>query len=233
MEQIEFFVSGVSDTYLLLKDLKSVEERSAFLGLLKTELEKPQGKYESDQLEVMKKAYEDIASKLETEGNFHPHVVRLFGACHVGRPFFVCEYATNGTLVSYLNKYPDQLWVKLHEAALGVQYLHTRSVVHGDLKGNNIVVGSDKKAKVTDFGLSSVTSSDVGLTKPTVSAAWNWVAPECLFDAKVRPTFASDVYSLGMRIAEALRVVEAVKSGKDPHHSCRGALLPDSQWNTT
>ncbi|KAE9233278.1 hypothetical protein PF004_g9701 [Phytophthora fragariae] len=67
--------------------------------------------------------------------------------CHVGSPFFVCEFATNGTLVSYLRKYPDELWAKLHEAALGVQYLHARNVVHGDLKGNNIVIGSDKKAK--------------------------------------------------------------------------------------
>ncbi|KAE9043087.1 hypothetical protein PR001_g2992 [Phytophthora rubi] len=100
----------------------------------------------------------------------HPHVVRLFGACHVGRPFFVCEYATNGTLVSYLRQHPDELWSKLHEAALGVQYLHARGVVHGDLKGNNIVIGSDMKAKVTDFGLSSVTSSE---DKTLVSGAWN------------------------------------------------------------
>ncbi|EGZ13640.1 hypothetical protein PHYSODRAFT_406659, partial [Phytophthora sojae] len=150
----------------------------------------------------------------------HPHVIRLFGACHVGRPFFVCEYATNGTLVSYLQKHPDQLWTKLHEAALGVQYLHARNVVHGDLKGNNIVVGSDFKAKVTDFGLSSITDSEA---KPEVSAAVHWVAPECLPQTKSklqtleteRPTFASDIYSLGMCIVEALRVVEAVTLHKD------------------
>lgn len=52
-------------------------------------------------------------------GFSHPHVIRLFGACHVGRPFFVCEYATNGTLVKYLREHPDELWSKLHEAALG------------------------------------------------------------------------------------------------------------------
>ncbi|KAL4086083.1 hypothetical protein PRIC1_014705 [Phytophthora ramorum] len=143
-------------------------------------------------------------------GFSNPHIIQLFGACHVGTPFFVCEYATNGTLVSYLRKYPDQIWTKLHEAALGIQYLHARNVVHGDLKGNNIVIGSDMKAKVTDFGLSSVASSE---NKPLVSAAWHWVAPECLVDANTRPTFASDVYSLGMCIVEAMRVVEAVKAG--------------------
>ncbi|GMF30003.1 unnamed protein product [Phytophthora fragariaefolia] len=156
-------------------------------------------------------------------GFSHPHVVRLFGACHVGRPFFVCEFATNGTLVRYLRENPHELWSKLHEAALGVQYLHARGVVHGDLKGNNIVIGSDMKAKVTDFGLSSIASSK---TEVQVSGAWNWVAPECLLDDSQRPTFASDVYSLGMCIVEVLRVVEAVKAGKDPRY-CLPWLLRD------
>lgn len=101
-----------------------------------------------------------------------------------------------------------------------MQYLHARNVVHGDLKGNNIVVGSDFKAKVTDFGLSSITDSEA---KPEVSAAVHWVAPECLPQTKSklqtleteRPTFASDIYSLGMCIVEALRVVEAVTLHKD------------------
>ncbi|RAW31240.1 hypothetical protein PC110_g12403 [Phytophthora cactorum] len=276
-DQIEGFVTGVSDTFLLLKDLKSLEERSLFLRNLKTELEDPQGKYTADQRAVMEKVHKEIARMLEREGdsdlvvvkrldlagsstNFdtsisdfslstlsvladptvseaavkstkreealkmfrrevdiwfgfsHPHVIQLFGACHVGRPFFVCEYATNGTLVSYLRKNPDQLWAKLHEAALGVQYLHARGVVHSDLKGNNIVIGSDFKAKVTDFGLSSIESSEA---QPLVSAAWHWLAPECFSAANTRPTSASDVYSLGMCIVEALRVVEAARAGKD------------------
>ncbi|GMF29994.1 unnamed protein product [Phytophthora fragariaefolia] len=265
-EMASFFASGVSDTILLLNNLKSEEERSAFLRAIKAEIEDHPNKYTLDQLEAMKKAYEDITAKLDGddlselapewfipwyelvvdewnclgEGGFgsvnrakwldsevvvkrvtlagsrsantssafdlsesdffasadpsasqvesdaikrtkalamfrrevdiwfgfsHPHVVRLFGACHVGRPFFVCEFATNGTLVRYLRENPHELWSKLHEAALGVQYLHARGVVHGDLKGNNIVIGSDKKAKVTDFGLSSIASSKTEAVK--------------------------------------------------------------------
>ncbi|GMF39643.1 unnamed protein product [Phytophthora fragariaefolia] len=349
-EQTSLFVSGVSDTILLLNNLKSAEERTAFLRGLKAEIENHPMKYTPDQLETMKKTYEDITAKLDGnnllklvpewfipwyelvvdewncvgEGGFgsvnrvkwlgsdvvvkrvmlpgsrsanafsafdlsesdfctsadpsasqaqldvakrsealamfrrevdiwfgfsHPHVVRLFGACHVGRPFFVCEFATNGTLVRYLREHPDELWSKLHEAALGVQYLHARGVVHGDLKGNNIVIGSDLKAKVTDFGLSSLANSE---TVVQVSGAWNWVAPECLLDDNQRPTFASDVYSLGMCVVEALRVVEAVKAGKDRHqclpwcvvditamkyHASRGILpsrpatCEDREWN--
>jgi serine/threonine protein kinase len=187
-------------------------------------------------------------------GFSHPHVVRLFGACHIGGPFFVCEYATHGTLDKYLRKHPDELWAKLHEAALGVQYLHARGVVHGDLKGNNVVVGSDLKAKVTDFGLSLAMDSE---SAALISGAWHWVAPKCLVGKKgekraVKPTFASNVYSLGMCIVEALRVVEAVRDGK-PSYGClpwgvlmngvvkykatrgempsRPSICTDDQWN--
>ncbi|GMF21228.1 unnamed protein product [Phytophthora fragariaefolia] len=339
------FVSGVSDIFLLLKDLESGEERSAFLRALKTEIEVSVGKYTSEEFAVMHSAYENISSTVENsdelkpapewfipwyelivdnwscvgEGGFgrvhrakwlnsevvvkqvmlgglapnmhasdqiswlasddpsataaemnatkreealtmfrreveiwfglsHPHVVRLFGACHVGNPFFVCEYATNGTLVNFLRGHPDELWSKLHEAASGVQYLHARDVVHGDLKGNNIMIGSDMKAKVTDFGLSSIASNK---EETKVSGAWNWLAPE-LLDTNQHPTFASDVYSLGMCIVEALRVVESVKFGKTSciflpwrvadkvamkYHAMRGtlpsqpAICEDDQWD--
>ncbi|GMF53669.1 unnamed protein product [Phytophthora fragariaefolia] len=182
----------------------------------------------------------------------HPHVVRLFGACHIGRPFFVCEYATHGTLDNYLRKHPGELWKKLREAALGVQYLHACGVVHGDLKGNNIVIGSDRRAKVTDFGLSFSSDSE---DNSLISGAWHWVAPECLADkdseqAEARPTIESDVYCLGMCIVEAMRIVEAARSGKPSrgclpwgvldnpvvkYHACRGKLPPrpecqDDQW---
>ncbi|KAL4116315.1 hypothetical protein PRIC2_013312 [Phytophthora ramorum] len=67
-DQIEWFVSGVSDTFLLLSDLKSAEERSTVLRTLKAEMKNPLGKYSLDQLDAMKKTCEDIGSKLETEG---------------------------------------------------------------------------------------------------------------------------------------------------------------------
>jgi ankyrin repeat protein len=136
-------------------------------------------------------------------GLSHPHVVRLFGACHVGTPFFVCEYEPNGTLLEFAEANPGQLWIKLYEAALGVLYLHERGVVHGDLKCNNIMVGRNRKAKVTDFGLSSTqTQADAAVTQ--VSGAWHWVAPECLAGSGAKATFESDVYSLGMCVVEAL-----------------------------
>lgn len=146
----------------------------------------------------------------------HPHVVRLFGACHLGTPFFVCEHARKGALNKYLQEHPEQLWGKLREAALGVQYLHEQEVVHGDLKCNNIVVGSDGKAKVTDFGLSSALSS---AERAQLTGASQWLAPECLSGDLTHATKESDVYSLGICVVEALRIVEASVPTKDAQAS--------------
>ncbi|GMF26956.1 unnamed protein product [Phytophthora fragariaefolia] len=130
----------------------------------------------------------------------HPHIIRLFGACHVGLPFFVCEYATNGTLVGYLKQHPNELWKKLHEAALGVQYLHARGVCLPEAK--------------------------VKSTNAIVNGAFGVVEKIQKFVAR-SPTFESDIYSLGMCIVEALHVVEnveRVKSGQEPlvHFPWRG-----------
>lgn len=134
----------------------------------------------------------------------YPHVVRLFGACHVGNPFFVCEYASHGTLTDFLYRNGNcraLTWAKLHEAALGLHYVHTRQkVVHADLKCNNLLVGEDCKAKLMDFGLSFPASeSDLHAIDP---GAISWKAPEVI-QRKTRGTFASDVHSFGMCSIEA------------------------------
>ncbi|RLN89472.1 hypothetical protein BBJ28_00025984 [Nothophytophthora sp. Chile5] len=135
----------------------------------------------------------------------HPHVVTLFGACHVSRPcFFVCEETTNGNLADYLDKTKTAdgsiVWDKLYEAAMGLQHLHQNNIVHGDLKCNQILVSGEGVAKLTDFGMSFISS---GSTPAVSSGAVRWTAPECL-TSEGPPTFKSDVYSFGMCVVEAV-----------------------------
>lgn len=136
----------------------------------------------------------------------HPHIVNFFGACHQSQPcFFICEEAANGNLVDYLDKMKAEgrslIWKKLHEAALGLLYLHQNNTIHGDLKCNQILVGGDGKAMLTDFGFSFVSSE----SKPTnAGGAIRWRAPECLESNYQSPTFESDVYSFGMCVIEAV-----------------------------
>ncbi|KAL3661166.1 hypothetical protein V7S43_013775 [Phytophthora oleae] len=154
--------------------------------------------------EVIFKHEADIWSSLT-----HPHVIALFGACHVGQPFFVCEYAAKGTLTDFLKDSKGTTtgrilaWEKLYEAALGLGFLHERGVVHADLKGDNILIGEDGRAKLTDFGLSSVASDAANSSGSTIGAL-RWKAPECMGANRQPATFASDIFSLGMCIIEAV-----------------------------
>ncbi|GAB9471439.1 Serine/threonine-protein phosphatase 6 regulatory ankyrin repeat subunit [Globisporangium polare] len=171
----------------------------------------------------------------------HPHIVKLYGACHVGKRFFVCEYAPNGTLKDYLHVGERRrlvLWQKLYEVALGLQYLHELNIIHNDLKCDNFLVGSDGKAKVTDFGLSCIPNSAEVKIDIRVQGAQHWKSPEHLQGE--RPTKASDIYTLGMCVLEAVTgeapwgaaadvtVRFHVRKGRLP---VRPAATSDDQWD--
>ncbi|KAG1701089.1 hypothetical protein DVH05_011329 [Phytophthora capsici] len=147
------------------------------------------------------------------------YLVKLYGACHVGQPFFVCERAIEGTLGGYL-KQGKSIWEKwscIYEAAKGLKHLHDHGIIHGDLKGNNIVMGAFT-VMLCDFGFASLASSSPKqLTDTEINAlgAIQWKAPECLLGSA--PTFASDIYSFGMCIIEII-------TGRYPW----GDTMPDS-----
>lgn len=149
----------------------------------------------------------------------HPHIVNLFGACHLGgNPFFVCEDAGQGQLDHYVRRGPEndvdvpQAWRKLHEAALGLQYLHERGIVHQDLKCDNILIGNDGRAKLADFGLSAnVLRRNPQtllrqLSKPL--GAVRWKAPELLaaqeHNEPIAPSTAADIFAFGMCVTQAV-----------------------------
>ncbi|GMF28717.1 unnamed protein product [Phytophthora fragariaefolia] len=176
----------------------------------------------------------------------NPHVIELFGACHVSTPaFFVCEDAIHGNFADYFMEDKSRIWKLFYEAAVGLDYIHSQKVVHGDLKCNNILVGADDKAKICDFGFSYIRSQSVGLSKKAQTDTIRWKAPECLMpmdevaDASANPRFASDVYSFGMCLIEAFSdeppyalddddtILEKVFSGEEYP---RPEGLADDEW---
>jgi hypothetical protein len=179
----------------------------------------------------------------------HPHVARLLGACHVSsRPFLVCDDATNGSMGDFLDRSADRqiMWRLLYEAAQGLSHLHSKKVIHGDIRLANILVTKAESALLTDFGLSRVKDKDKSISKsmtarkdgePAVEGTWRWMAPEA-FDFKSQ--FESDVYSLAMCILEAFvglppyadvmeedQVKELILAGQLP---TRPAGMSDKVW---
>ena len=138
----------------------------------------------------------------------HPHIVRLVGFCHnveSDRCAIVMEY-----METDLNKLIDRDFDTLHQAlniiaqiSLGMSYLHSHGIIHGDLKPSKVLVhddGDHMHIKIAHFGLSQYTSEP---PKRDVETSI-WRAPEVLQGLmgstdKAQPyiTQASDVYSFG------------------------------------
>ncbi|KAJ3219774.1 hypothetical protein HDU67_009586 [Dinochytrium kinnereticum] len=139
----------------------------------------------------------------------HPHVLPLLGACATAeRPFMVSPFMHSGHALQYLDKFPnDIVRVKrlLYEVSQGMQYLHSRRVIHGDLKAINILVDENGKAYVSDFGfayLKKVTSTRQTSATSQVAGTLRWMAPERLSGGS--PTAAVDVYAFAMTCYELI-----------------------------
>ncbi|EGZ12014.1 hypothetical protein PHYSODRAFT_390310, partial [Phytophthora sojae] len=136
----------------------------------------------------------------------HPNVLKMYGACDAGHHllFFVCEYACQGSLLEHVKSSSVEtqtMWKYLYEAALGLEYLHERGLVHGDLRCSNILIGSDGMANLSNFGLSGSIKASTAVSDSIVRSM-RWQAPEVVEGAP--PMFESDVYSLGMCILESV-----------------------------
>ncbi|KIK90719.1 hypothetical protein PAXRUDRAFT_666918 [Paxillus rubicundulus Ve08.2h10] len=145
-------------------------------------------------------------------------------------PAMVCPWLENGPLTSFLERRHDTLnpverLSLIGDAAAGLQYLHSKSIVHGDLSGSNLLIDGNGRACISDFGLSTLLTTFGGSTYATSSHAQGtlrWTAPE-LLDFQVPedgenalhvfPAPQSDVYSFG---SIALQVL----TGKVPYHYC-------------
>ncbi|KAF7326865.1 Kinase-like protein [Mycena venus] len=119
----------------------------------------------------------------------------------------VSPWMQNGTVLKYLNEHGrvdvDKLLLQIGE---GLAYLHSMKIVHGDLRGTNILVTDDWTACLADFGLTGVIEDTASTTGGALTSTANhagslrWFAPELIAptffgcDRFVRTT-ASDVYA--------------------------------------
>ncbi|KAG8945859.1 hypothetical protein FRC04_012219 [Tulasnella sp. 424] len=95
-------------------------------------------------------------------------------------------------------------WRLVREITDGMYYLHSRNVVHGDLRYDQVLVDDYGHAKIVDFGLAKVIEDGVD-NKITTSirqkGRYEYMAPELLLQTPPRLK-ASDVYAFGLLILE-------------------------------
>ncbi|KAG8735973.1 hypothetical protein FRC10_009948, partial [Ceratobasidium sp. 414] len=134
----------------------------------------------------------------------HPNVLPLLGLAKVQDQIrMVSLWMENGSLPSYLDKHPDlsRCDMSIH-VCKGLEYLHRTGVIHGDLKGNNVLVSNKGVPVITDFGNAVLQQGTLQFTETVKQSGFTprWTAPEILDEREVKQSKEADVYALGMTI---------------------------------
>ncbi|KAJ7255747.1 kinase-like domain-containing protein, partial [Mycena rebaudengoi] len=115
----------------------------------------------------------------------------------------VSSWMENGRVLRYLDDHRranvDRL---LSEIAQGLEYLHSRNIVHGDLRGANILISGNRSACLADFGLTSWSNATAATHSSNRAGTVHWMAPELIAPDrfghhKFSRTSASDIYAFG------------------------------------
>ncbi|CAN6223124.1 unnamed protein product [Urochloa humidicola] len=173
----------------------------------------------------------EILSKLH-----HPNVVAFYGVVKDGPGgtlATVTEFMVNGSLRHVLqrkDKYLDRRkrLIIAMDAAFGLEYLHSKNIVHFDLKCDNLLVNLKDQSrpicKVGDFGLSKIKRNT--LVSGGVRGTLPWMAPELLNGSSNKVSEKVDVFSFGIVLWEIL-------TGEEPYANMHyGAIIGGIVNNT-
>ena len=119
----------------------------------------------------------------------------------------ITEYLPRGSLFDFMrkekSKFSEREQINIaYEMAIALNYLHSRSVVHCDLKSSNILIDDNWKIKIGDFGLSQFIK-EKEYNRGKIGTP-HWMAPEILKGGIYE--YSSDVYSFGMILWEILKM---------------------------
>lgn len=191
----------------------------------------------------------------------HPRLLPYYGSCQFGlqQIGLVSPLMSNGNMVEFLRQKPSADRLKLvREVAEGLAYLHhTARIVHGDLKGENVLISSEESAKISDFELCTFVEYDGNVTATNVRSRYTlcFAAPELLMDEATSSgsgnsvirskTTYTDVYAYGMLVYQVyagrrpwtfdnnMMIYTSVIRGHHPPRTVEGdarASFPDHIW---
>jgi serine/threonine-protein kinase len=139
-------------------------------------------------------------------GLAHPNVVSVFdrGAWD-GTYYIAMEYLDGRSLKEIVRDEgplePERAIDVVVQILRAARFAHRRGVIHRDLKPHNVIVDSEGRAKVTDFGIARAGASDMTQTGSIMGTA-QYLSPEQAQGIAV--SAASDLYSIGIILYELL-----------------------------
>ncbi|KZS87889.1 kinase-like protein [Sistotremastrum niveocremeum HHB9708] len=178
----------------------------------------------------------------------HKNILSFIGVC-----FFplrnqetlfslVSPWMNHGTIAEYVDKHPCVNRISLVGGSIH-GYLHSKWIVHGDLKGGNVLITDDKRAVLCDFGLSRLEDLDTVFTNTPVQSTTThnmrgttrFMAPELFKDETPRPTQAGDMWAFGCFVLQIVcqtlpyarckndpQIIYRITNGELPHTAGKG-----------
>ena len=122
-------------------------------------------------------------------------------------PYLVMPYCAHGSVNRQIGKMPEQeIWKFVLDVSGGLAFLHSQQppVVHQDIKPDNILVTSDGRYVISDFGISRTFRTKMSRTNNSSSSGTiAYMGPE-RFSEKPMIVLASDIWAFGMTLYEVM-----------------------------
>ncbi|CAG0917270.1 unnamed protein product [Notodromas monacha] len=133
----------------------------------------------------------------------HPNIVKMYDSYLVGDELWVVmEYLEGGALTDIVTRArmdEEQIASVCKQCLKALAYLHSQGVIHRDIKSDSILLDTDGRVKLSDFGFCAQVSPDLPKRKSLVGTPY-WMSPEVISRLPYGPEV--DVWSLGIMVIE-------------------------------
>ena len=133
----------------------------------------------------------------------HANIVNIYDVgSENGMYYIVMEYVEGITLKTYIEKkgqlnFKEAISIAI-QVGRGIEAAHNKGIIHRDIKPQNIIISTEGKVKVTDFGIARATTSNT--IHADVMGSVHYASPEQARNGYVDGK--SDIYSLGIVMYE-------------------------------
>ena len=155
-------------------------------------------------LDIAKRAQRELKIHQDVE---HVNIIRYHeGWSEVDKLYIVMEYISSrdlGCQLQYNGPFPVEITKNLvSQIIIGVKYLHSKLIVHRDIKPQNLLVNEKNILKIIDFGLSTYLLN--GRKSCRLCGTLEYIAPELCHSEIIPYDFAVDIWAIGISIYELL-----------------------------